>query len=563
MTAAAGDGGFTVPGYEILGELGRGGMGVVYRARQLALDRVVALKTISATHFTEPSLKGRFMREARAIGRLTHPHVVAAYDCGECAGRMYLAMEYVDGENAQQLVRRLGRLDEWTTWGIVRQAALGLAYAAEQGLVHRDVKPANLLLVKPPAGFTLPAGLPLVKVADFGLARQIDAADEQSLLTATNVSVGTPLYMAPEQFQGGAIGPEADIYSLGATAFCLLTGRAPFEGLSAPKIIAAQIRGETPRCSALHPGVSAESEALVTAMLDADVARRISSYTELLRRIDALPIVPAATVTVAPLAGGGDEFGETEAMVRAPTVAHVAPAPEAAIDRNHVGWLVPLLAVAAAATVAWGVVGTLFSDRQPPPAGTYSTTGRAADLFDGTDLSAWRTLRGSWSSERDDEGALVLQGRGEVTRRLTIDAKGVENPGWYRLNCVVDLHEASTAEVVFDMPRTPGDDRGDLAVRITSDMVACVRRTRGTEAKRLTARAPAAEGPRHSIEVRRHREAWYVTVDGDSLASLPPLRVSPAAEIRLAADAGEARFSDIFVEELSFRSDAANAAAER
>jgi len=554
MTATAPDEGFTVPGYEILGELGRGGMGVVYRARQVALDRVVALKTISAAHFADPSLKGRFMREARAIGRLAHPHVVAAYDCGECVGRMYLAMEFVDGENAQQLLRRRGRLDEGTAWGIVRQAALGLASAAEQGLVHRDVKPANLLLVKPPAGFTLPAGLPLVKVADFGLARQIDAAEEQSMLTATNVSVGTPLYMAPEQFQGGEIGPAADIYSLGATAYCLLTGRAPFEGRNAPQIIAAQIRGEIPRCRVLRPDVSPATEALLTAMLETDVARRIGSYPDLLRRIDALPTMPTAPTVAVPEASADDDLGETQPIARATTVAPAPTAAEHTPDRPRRAWLVPLLAVAAVAMVAWGVIGTWFAARPPWPAHDYIATGRAADLFDGTDLSAWRTLRGSWSSDRDEEGALVLQGRGEVVRRLAIGAVGAESPEWYRLTCVVDRHEASAAEVVFDVPRGGGDDGDALAVRIAADAVACVRRSRdGRGIKQLTARAPADAEPRHAVEVRRHGEAWYVTVDGAPLATLPPLRPAPAAEIRFAADGGEARFSDVVVEELAVR----------
>ena len=561
MTATAPDEGFTVPGYEILGELGRGGMGVVYRARQVALDRIVALKTISAAHFADPSLKGRFMREARAVGRLAHPHVVAAHDCGECAGRMYLAMEYVDGENAQQLLRRRGRLDEWTAWGIVRQAALGLAYAAEQGLVHRDVKPANLLLVKPPAGFTLPAGLPLVKVADFGLARQIDAAEEQSMLTATNVSVGTPLYMAPEQFQGGEIGPAADIYSLGATAYCLLTGRAPFEGRNAPQIIAAQIRGEIPRCRVLRPDVSPATEALLTAMLETDVARRIGSYPDLLRQIDALPTTPAADPG-GPVADATDDLGETQPITRAATVAPAATAAENTPDRTRRAWLVPLLAVAAVAMVAWGVIGTWFSTRPPRPAHDYIATGRAADLFDGTDLSAWRTLRGSWSSDRDEEGALVLQGRGEVARRLALGAAGAESPEWYRLTCVVDRHEASAAEVMFDVPREAGDDGDSLAVRIAADAVACVRRTRdGRGTKQLTSRAPDAAGPRHGVEVRRHGEAWYVTVDGAPVAALPPLRRTPAGEIRLAAEGGEARFSDVVVEELA--ASPGPAAAER
>ena len=204
-----------IPGYEILGVLGQGGMGVVYRARQLNLKRIVALKTVLVTQMADEAALQRFEQEAQAVARLAHPHIIAAYDFGRHDGRLYFAMELVEGEDVHRLIARRGRLDERTAWGLVRQAAAGLAHAAQQGIVHRDIKPANLLLVEPPAGFPLPAGMPLVKIADFGLARLAAAADEATRLTSAGTAVGSPHYMPPEQLRGEPVDQRADVFALG------------------------------------------------------------------------------------------------------------------------------------------------------------------------------------------------------------------------------------------------------------------------------------------------------------------------------------------------------------
>ena len=169
-------------------------------------------------------------KKAQALARLTHPHIVAAYDFGRHEGRLYFAMELVIGEDADKLIRRKGALDEWAVWGMVRQAAAGLAHAAHHGIVHRDIKPANLLLVDPPMGFPLPAGLPMVKIADFGLAQLAASTDERTRLTSVGDAVGSPNYMSPEQMLGGPVDLRTDIFSLGASAFHMLTGKPPQAG---------------------------------------------------------------------------------------------------------------------------------------------------------------------------------------------------------------------------------------------------------------------------------------------------------------------------------------------
>ena len=187
-----------VPGYEILGLLGRGGMGVVYRAKQLALDRVVALKTILVSRMAAAGSIARFEQEARTVAQLVHPHIVQAYDFGRQSGRLFLAMEFVAGATGEALVRKLGPLAEETVLSILRQSASGLMHAWSRGVVHRDVKPGNLLLTDPPQGFGLPGEWPMVKIADFGLARLVDPIGADTRLTAENLALGSPPYMSPE-----------------------------------------------------------------------------------------------------------------------------------------------------------------------------------------------------------------------------------------------------------------------------------------------------------------------------------------------------------------------------
>ncbi len=182
----------SIPGYEIQSVIGHGGMGVVYRARQLNLNRVVALKTILVNQAANPTMLARFEQEAQTVAKLLHPHIIAAYDFGRHDGRLYFAMEYVEGEDADHYATREHPLGERVTWGLIRQAATGLAHAAESGVVHRDIKPANLLLVAPPRGYPLPAGMPMVKIADFGLAALTQEADERTKLTAEQTTLGSP-----------------------------------------------------------------------------------------------------------------------------------------------------------------------------------------------------------------------------------------------------------------------------------------------------------------------------------------------------------------------------------
>lgn len=230
-------------GYRILRELGRGGMGAVYLARQLSLDRNVALKTIQAEWARNPRIIARFIREAYAAAQLTHHNVVQIYDLGEDTGTNFFSMELVPGGSLDDLLKQQGRMNARMAAAYILQAARGLKFAHDHGMVHRDIKPANLMLT--------PDGL--VKVADLGLVKTAGAAEDspadledrnvmlasaRAQVTGHGAAMGTPAYMAPEQADDAAgVDHRADIYSLGCTFYALLTGHPPFAGQTAIEVI--------------------------------------------------------------------------------------------------------------------------------------------------------------------------------------------------------------------------------------------------------------------------------------------------------------------------------------
>jgi eukaryotic-like serine/threonine-protein kinase len=215
------DGTFTnplqLPGYEILQELGRGGMGVVYKARQHKLNRIVALKMILAgSHASEAEL-ARFLAEAEAVAQMQHPNIVQLFESGQHDGLPYFTLEFVSGGSLSQKLAGVP-LPPADAARLVEELARAIHYAHERGIVHRDLKPANVLLQSA-----------VLKITDFGLAKRVESG---AGLTASGAIMGTPSYMAPEQAAGGGkhVGPAADIYALGAILYECLTGRPPFHG---------------------------------------------------------------------------------------------------------------------------------------------------------------------------------------------------------------------------------------------------------------------------------------------------------------------------------------------
>ncbi|MGD0501913.1 MAG: serine/threonine-protein kinase [Steroidobacteraceae bacterium] len=207
----------TLANYEILDELGQGGMGTVYRARDRVLERIVAVKVLHPSHVPAAAEGGgRFLNEARAIARLSHPAIVAVYEFSDAdPASVFIAMEYVDGVTIEDYVRRLQGEDVAPTLDLVGQLLSGLGYAHERGVVHRDIKPSNLLVTREGR----------LKITDFGIAK-VDSLRH----TQTGMMIGTPAYMAPERYSGGGIDQRCDVYSAGVLCYELLTGRRPFGG---------------------------------------------------------------------------------------------------------------------------------------------------------------------------------------------------------------------------------------------------------------------------------------------------------------------------------------------
>ena len=204
--------------YEVIGELGQGAMGVVYKARDPLIDRVVAIKTINLGLALDEKdeYEGRLYQEAKAAGRLNHPNIVTIYDVGKSGDVAYIAMEFLEGRELRDIMNERGVLPVEQVLDVTAQVALGLAYAHEHGIVHRDVKPSNIMLVRDGH----------VKITDFGIARMASAA----VRTQTGMVLGSPKYMSPEQVMGKDIDQRSDIFSLGVMLYELLTGQAPFDG---------------------------------------------------------------------------------------------------------------------------------------------------------------------------------------------------------------------------------------------------------------------------------------------------------------------------------------------
>ncbi len=278
--------GFTIGKYKVLERLGSGGMGTVYLCEHLVVRRKVAVKVLPTSKADNPSALGRFYREARAAGVLDHPNLVKAHDIDQDGGLHFLIMDYIDGSNLQEIVARFGPLSVERAAHYVAQAAAGLQHAHDAGLVHRDVKPANILLDR--------AGV--IRVLDLGLARFSDPTDQLTLKYDDKNVLGTADYVSPEQaLNSHEVDARADIYSLGATLYFLLTGQPPFPGGKiAQKLIWHQVKEPTP-VQQLRPDLPEALAAVVTKMMAKDPARRYQSPAEVLEALSpwtALPIAP-------------------------------------------------------------------------------------------------------------------------------------------------------------------------------------------------------------------------------------------------------------------------------
>ncbi|HMI21873.1 MAG TPA: serine/threonine-protein kinase [Gaiellaceae bacterium] len=340
--------------------LGHGGMATVELAHDTELDRPVAIKRLAENLAANEEYKQRFLREARLAARLSHPNIVAVYDAGAEHGVPYIVMEYVEGETVSDLLRRRGRLEPAEAVAQALQACSGLETAHEAGLVHRDIKPQNLLIT--------PDGT--LKIADFGIARSLDGTK----LTQAGTVLGTAAYLAPEQAAGEQVTATADIYALGAVLYELLTGRPPYEADSLAELFAKQTEGSITPLRELAPVAPARLEDAVMHALARAPEYRPESAAAFAAELAATPTV-VTTVD--------------QSLARTKPMRRVRSRGRAESRRRR--WVLSAAAIFAAALVALILALSLGGgSKSPKPVAPPSTSGSTAQQARA--FSAW--LRG-------------------------------------------------------------------------------------------------------------------------------------------------------------------------
>ncbi len=342
--------------YHITELLGRGGMAAVYRARDTVLQRDIALKILYPHYGDEQALVERFKREAITAAALEHPNIVPVYDVGEHEGVVYIAMKLLNGRTMYDLLVERGTVSESELVPILEQVASALDYAHSKGIIHRDIKPGNILLEGPALSTqNLRDGSIRVMLSDFGIAKMLNAPG----LTTTGALMGTPDYMAPEQISNHPIDGRVDIYALGMVTYRALTGRQAFEG-NAQDVLLAHLYSDPPRPSALNPQISPAIDAVVLKAIARDAAQRYptaGAFVQALRQA----ILPTAGLAAAqeptlhnqptlvdtPGYGAARQGTPTMRPIQAqPRVAGPPPTPQLAAQaapRQAVPWLAPLL----------------------------------------------------------------------------------------------------------------------------------------------------------------------------------------------------------------------------
>src|SRR5690349_6629213 len=274
--------------YELEELVGTGGMSSVFRAHDRLLDRKVALKILHQQYSGDGEYVERFRREARAVASLSHPNIVTVIDRGDHEGRQFIVFEYIHGENLKRLIQRRGPAPVATALELTIQIAHGLSFAHQQGLVHRDVKPQNVLL----------NGDGQAKVTDFGIARSLDV---QHGMTQTGTVLGTSDYIAPEQAQGQRVDEHTDIYSLGVVLYELLTSEVPYPGENFVAVAMRHINEPPPSIRDKRPDVSPRLEAAVQRAMAKDPADRFQTMADFCRELEAnLGELSSAGTQVAP-----------------------------------------------------------------------------------------------------------------------------------------------------------------------------------------------------------------------------------------------------------------------
>ena len=570
-----------VPGYEILDFVGRGGMGVVYRARQLNLERVVALKTVLVSSVGDSNTAARFELEAKALARLQHPNIVQALNFGKHEGRFYFAMEFISGPSCEQLVASGFGLPKSQVWQIVRQVASGLLHASRQGLIHRDIKPANLLLMPAPEGsLAATVNNGIVKIADFGLAMFTDHAQQDNRLTTADKIIGSPAFMSPEQFSGGELDYRADMYSLGATAWNLLFGEIPFKGSSIGALY-KQKQNPSEIAQNLPTTLTDSQWRLLMGLLDPDRERRPSSYEMLIDAIDQLDagertsqtaefslgdiVVNVPAISEEPTVERDRETEEQSSPANLPTAEYpkrtswesVSGVAKGKIGVGETQGKPSLLRPSAEAKksgsvrgswnrrVAFGLV-TLFAlfvlvggikwGRRPTRGPRELNRVISNEpLYDGKSLTGWRvdgSMDGAWNTvEAPDssEAIACTDNTGAITRRLPkTDFFRVSLFVWVQDGGgVVDIDFANDFALQADVRGTLRIDAGEAILGTKNgdyDEVSVYNRV---------PLPPRFSERYHVVYIERQKTDWYVFLEQDLIGTIPISQLPESSAIRV------------------------------
>jgi len=467
--------------YRVIERLGVGGMGVVYKCHDETLNRHVALKVLQQKFASDEHYRQRFHREARTIASLSHPAIAHVYGIGESPSPsgpvIYIIMELVDGPSAETLIQREGALPLDRAVALVRDTALGLEAAFAKGIVHRDVKPSNLLVT---------GGGGSVKIVDFGLAKEIGS----NSMTAEGIVLGTPHFISPEQGRGRPVDHRSDIYSLGATLYNLVTGRPPFDGASQVSVIVAHVNDAPPLPHLVHAGLPPSVSRIVLRMMAKAPEDRYQRYRDIIEDLDALLAgrepVHAPALPEAPASGS-----------LATTMALPGRGVRARLARRRV-----LQGAGAAALVAVLTLAFILA-RPGGPTAARAALGSWHRIQDGRDV-----LEMNFASPPDERPGA------ESWRRFIIPAHGDELDGsrpqlsgkmlhWKGFTlpfaCGVAFDSIDSVEVLFG----PTSGTFDLGLSLVDPI--------GAERRQLLLRLRPVEGVREPIVATRSGEAVAAT----------------------------------------------------
>ena len=544
-----------VPGYRIDGYLGQGGSGTVYKATQLRMDRSVAIKTLNRIAAHNDLTPKRFEREAKIIGRLRHPNIISAFDFGIHNEQLYLVMEFADGIDADEFLAKQQRIPEFQAWHIARQVCHALENAIQHGVTHRDIKPGNLILTTAPAGTQLPTNVPLVKVADFGLAKFSDKKLDATITLDQTVS-GTPFYMSPEQVKAEKIDHRSDIYSLGTTTWHLITGTPPITGGSPLNVITNKMKLEDEWLSKLPEGISKTGFELLKKMCRYDREHRIDDYPTLSREIESVieQLEQNTSKETAGLAPNDNPFSGTAKVTTIHELAKTLTDNETlnadttdqditssettrlSSQQTHSqlldteaadgGWSISRWLPIAIGMIILPIVAYLFwptgqvPNKNPSPNNTtlgnrlVEFSGPPVFLFDGRNIDPTQKFTGTWEPAQGAEGESILSGNGTRNFRCQDgDRNSLQN---FRFVCGFRHHEADT--IGFQLLDESGTaiwkddinpDKATLKNGTTSSMCS------------LQQFDQAKNFGYHQFRVEAQPEHWRIEIDDQVLGEIP------------------------------------------